>query len=1498
MTDGFNVTLGVDSTLAVQGYREYDMAARRSGRATDKMSKKMQRGEKSMAGMGNAAFRLRRALGVIGITGFSVAIFGATKAALGFSAAMSEVSTLIDDSFDPTNSLVGVVRQLSMEYAQAPVEQAKALYQVISAGAGDAAEATKTLTAANKLAVGGVTSVSIAADGLTSIMNAYGLAAQAAAGISDSMFVAMRAGKTTIGELSSAVGLLAPIAAGTGVSINEMLAATAALTKGGLSTAQAMTGLRQALANVLKPTRQAAQVAERLGIDFSATALKTKGLAGFMADLIPKIKGNTDAMVNLFGSVEGVNAVMALTSETGAADFVAILDDMGLGLDTLMEKFELVVEDMDGLKGAIEALVEPTIEAVRAADDLGIAFNVSALESKGLAEFMRELTDEADGNEKILTALFGSMRRYNAMMMLAESGGGKAMIAMLKEMQAALSQTDTAVNKITEDIAFQADQVKSKLTDSFLGFGITILDVVGPALRTLNEHFETVKKVASTTVNAVVVVVGIKLVGAFASAATGAGVLGNAIARVQLSMLGLSGAAKVAAGALGVFTVATNAAKTAMAFLGGPIGILLIATTALLTWSSAAETAEEKANRLSGGIETLIDRFKQLGEAGQEEALRETVTGIEETRKEIDNLKDSVEEVNKHGIYGGLGGGPESEAAKGRVRELTADIEHLEGALVTQGETFARQAEEAKGAAAEYAVAAENTHDLGGAVQAYTQTQTEAAEAAAERKRVEDELNAAMDRKEGIIAGLSKTESRRFNQLRSIILPLAEVTRVYENDLSILNKGLKETGATKEQVAIATANLTAEYDSAVRAIRAEQLVLTDAQKATKKFYEKMQDLGVAHDDAAKATLEHTREVSAWVIENTVAGLSQDKIIAGIKAMKKEFADKKMLDARKRIDAISIATNDAAKESVRYAAAVRQLILDTKAAGLSDEEYQQRLEDLRQQFIANREEIEAICPANKKARECTDHTTQAMQDAWKAATERMDGLFVDLWESAFKGFDDFVDGVKDTFKKMLAEMAHAALTRPIIVKIQTVIAEQMGIPGVPGGPEGGQGGPGAKGVWNLLRNPQGVMGHLLSGAAGIGAGMALGQLFGGSSTTSGVGAAVGAAVGSFIPVIGTFLGGVIGGALGGLLFGGKQTVTGAGVDLGISGGQVTGTQFTDMHRKGGLFRSSKRWTETSALDRQLMADMNEALDEAFGMVTAIGEALGATGDAFDSFNMATRRLDLKDLSEEQAAAKIEEFLVNAIGAGIEHFIRNTAELSDRLKDIVLKFRGNAEDMISAFEMAASIELALDIDPVVMATEQIALGQRNLLEIYQDQKAALAEVIAEYDGSLESLSAVAAATGAVRQSQVELAAAFILVGQSITAMVETTAQQIRNAGLTNEELYASNQSRIDALVADLDVAGSPEEIARLTEEINRLTLESFNLLDPEQQIELKQGFLDFLDEILAIGQTQVGAGLDFVGDEGGQLETDHWALINESMARFFSMNQQYDREVDLR
>ena len=51
----------------------------------------------------------------------------------------------------------------------------------------------------DKLATGGVTDVETAADGLTTVLNAYGAEAGSATDVSDALFVALKAGKATVG---------------------------------------------------------------------------------------------------------------------------------------------------------------------------------------------------------------------------------------------------------------------------------------------------------------------------------------------------------------------------------------------------------------------------------------------------------------------------------------------------------------------------------------------------------------------------------------------------------------------------------------------------------------------------------------------------------------------------------------------------------------------------------------------------------------------------------------------------------------------------------------------------------------------------------------------------------------------------------------------------------------------------------------------------------------------------------------------------------------------------------------------------------------------------------------------------------------------------------------------------------------------------------------------------------------------------------------------------
>lgn len=272
-------------------------------------------------------------LGGIVVAAFSV------KPLFAFKDALAEVSTLVDATTFSMRELEGAALAQAAAFGGGAAGQVKAYYQIISAGASSAAEATEILTAANKLAVGGVTDVTTAADGLTSVLNAYGDKVEGATAVSDALFVGMRAGKTTIGELASSLGKVAPLAAQTGVSFDELVASVSALTKGGIATTEAVTGVRAILAAVAKPAKEASDLAKSIGLEFNAAGLKSKGFASFMEEVIEKTGGSTDALSLLFGGVEALVPVMALAGQAGL-DFGAILEQMDKKAGSTAEAFE------------------------------------------------------------------------------------------------------------------------------------------------------------------------------------------------------------------------------------------------------------------------------------------------------------------------------------------------------------------------------------------------------------------------------------------------------------------------------------------------------------------------------------------------------------------------------------------------------------------------------------------------------------------------------------------------------------------------------------------------------------------------------------------------------------------------------------------------------------------------------------------------------------------------------------------------------------------------------------------------------------------------------------------------------------------------------------------------------------------------------------------------------------------------------------------------------
>lgn len=309
--------LVVETAKAKQVLQDTGKSGKQAG---EEISQGWSRAKTSILELGRAA---AAAVGIAGLSAVMATSVGQAKA---FEVGMAEVSTLLDDT-SSVDGMTQSVRELAREYGQAPAAQAKALYQIISAGASDAAAAVETLDVANKLALGGITSVETAADGLTTVLNAYGPAAGAAIDVSDRLFVAMKAGKTTIDELSRSIGVVAPIASQAGVSLDELLASSAALAKV-MDTGVAMQGLRAAIAAILKPSAEATELAGQLGLQFDAAALQSQGLAQFLDQVREKTGGSAEQLAVLFGGVEALSPMMALTGEQ-AADFASILANMG-----------------------------------------------------------------------------------------------------------------------------------------------------------------------------------------------------------------------------------------------------------------------------------------------------------------------------------------------------------------------------------------------------------------------------------------------------------------------------------------------------------------------------------------------------------------------------------------------------------------------------------------------------------------------------------------------------------------------------------------------------------------------------------------------------------------------------------------------------------------------------------------------------------------------------------------------------------------------------------------------------------------------------------------------------------------------------------------------------------------------------------------------------------------------------------------------------------------
>lgn len=266
-------------------------------------------------------------------------VAGASKEFLAFDKSLSLISTQLGNATDQTKEFEAASKSLALQFGTKLTDQSAAFYEVLSAGITDTTKATDILTEANKLAIGGNATLATTIDGLTSIIKGYGDKVKSTGDISDAFFTAALAGKTTIEELASGLGRVVPIADTMGVSFDELAGSVAALTLSGVSSREAITGVRAILASVVKPSAEAADEAARLGLEFNSAAIKSKGFAAFLEDVKQKTGGSSDSMALLFGGVESLLPALALTGNAGV-EFNKIMEQMANKTGIAQQSFE------------------------------------------------------------------------------------------------------------------------------------------------------------------------------------------------------------------------------------------------------------------------------------------------------------------------------------------------------------------------------------------------------------------------------------------------------------------------------------------------------------------------------------------------------------------------------------------------------------------------------------------------------------------------------------------------------------------------------------------------------------------------------------------------------------------------------------------------------------------------------------------------------------------------------------------------------------------------------------------------------------------------------------------------------------------------------------------------------------------------------------------------------------------------------------------------------
>jgi len=381
--NNFNTAAGAASKLGAsikqqgQELRSLGSHLQNAGVNTKNLAAEQARLERQASRMAESQARLQRSraalaqtkqsLSINNISGEMMAAMGMFRllkapvmAAANFEQAMAKVQAVSGASEGDLKSLTEQARQLGKD-TQFSATQAAQGQELLARAGFKANEIIASMPGLLNMAAAEGMELAQAADIASNTLRGFNLPAEQTTRVADVLAKASASSNVSIASLGESMKMVAPVAAGLGISIEEATAMIGAMGNAGIKGSEAGTALRAALIRLSKEPKQTEEALNRMGISAKDAQGNLRKMPDLMKALSQRMKGMGDAdkmevLSKIFGT-EASAGMLAIMSAVESGNLEALEE----GLRNAGGAAEEMARTMnDTAQGAMKRFVSAT----------------------------------------------------------------------------------------------------------------------------------------------------------------------------------------------------------------------------------------------------------------------------------------------------------------------------------------------------------------------------------------------------------------------------------------------------------------------------------------------------------------------------------------------------------------------------------------------------------------------------------------------------------------------------------------------------------------------------------------------------------------------------------------------------------------------------------------------------------------------------------------------------------------------------------------------------------------------------------------------------------------------------------------------------------------------------------------------------------------------------------------------------------------------------------